>query len=218
MRFVRFAVLGVAVLMLAGCRTSSLYYDAMEQVGIHKRHILRDRVEAAQDDQRAAEEQFQSAYERFKSVSGYAGGDLEDTYNALADELESSEDRAEDVRDRIDSIEEVAADLFDEWKSEIDQIQTPRLRRASSAQLRDTQKQYARLIGAMKRAEAKMDPVLVAFRDQVLFLKHNLNAKAIAALQGSVGDIEDDVAALIDDIRVSIREAETFLDTMPENA
>ena len=63
----------------------------------------------------------------------------------------------------------------------------------------------------MKRAEKKMPPVLDAFRDQVLFMKHNLNARAIAALEGTVGEIEDDVEALIRDIDTSIREAESFL-------
>jgi hypothetical protein len=32
----------------------------------------------------------------------------------------------------------------------------------------------------MLKAEQKIQPVLGAFRDQVLFLKHNLNANAIA--------------------------------------
>jgi hypothetical protein len=35
----------------------------------------------------------------------------------------------------------------------------------------------------MRKAEKQINPVLGAFRDQVLFLKHNLNANAIAALQ-----------------------------------
>ncbi len=193
------------VLVLAGC--TSIYYDTMEQFGKHKRDILRDRVVAAKDDQRAAEEQFQSAYESFKAVSGYDGGDLESAYDRLNGEYEASESRAEAVRDRIGSIERVAADLFEEWESEIDLISNASLRSSSARKLADTKSHYGRLIGAMKRAEEKMEPVLVAFRDQVLYLKHNLNAQAIASLEGSVRSIEGDVESLIDEIRVSIREA-----------
>ena len=59
-----------------------------------------------------------------------------------------------------------------------------------------------------------MDPVLQAFRDQVLFLKHNLNARAIASLESTVGAIEGDVQSLIDELGRSIREADAFLDTL----
>ena len=79
-------------------------------------------------------------------------------------------------------------------------------------QFDEAQAVYEKLIAAMKRAESKMPPVLNAFRDQVLFMKHSLNARAIAALEGTVGEIESDVASLIRDIDASIKEAESFLD------
>ena len=201
---------------LAGC--SSVYYDAMEQVGVHKRDILRSRVEAARDDQRAAEEQFQTAYESFKSVTGYDGGNLEKAYDTLNGEYEESEARAEAVRDRIGSIENVASALFREWEAELDLISSASIRADSSRKLATTKRHYGELIAAMRRAEEKMDPVLVAFRDRVLYLKHNLNAQAIASLQSSALEIENDVEALIGEIRVSIREAEAFLNTMGESA
>ena len=37
----------LSALLIAGC--SSMYYGALEQVGIHKRELLVDRVEAAQE-------------------------------------------------------------------------------------------------------------------------------------------------------------------------
>lgn len=198
----------------AGCR--SAYYDAMEQVGVHKRHILRDRVEDGQEEQREAQEQFQTAYERFAEAARFDGGDLEAIYGRLNTEYERSEQKAGAVRDRITSIEQVAADLFTEWEAEIGEISSASLRRNSEQSLRSTRTRYAQLIAAMKRAESKMDPVLVAFRDQVLYLKHNLNARAIASLEGSVQEIEGDVAALIGEIQLSIREAESFLASMDE--
>ncbi len=211
MRFLGALALVVA---LSGCTTA--YYSAMEQFGQHKRDILRSRIEAGQDDQEEAQEQIKSTYERFKEAANYDGGDFEKVYNQLNGDYEDAVARAEDVSDRIDSIEEVAADLFAEWQQEIGLIQRPSLRRQSEQSLRDTKKRYQRLIGAMKRAEAKMPPVLNAFRDQVLFMKHSLNARAIAALEGTVGEIENDVASLIRDIDASIREAESFLSELPD--
>jgi hypothetical protein len=57
------------------------------------------------------------------------------------------------------------------------------LRRASARQVAQTRQRYTPLMSTMKRAEAKMEPVLAAFRNQVLFLKHNLNVRAIASIR-----------------------------------
>jgi len=215
--FFRFGlVVLLGVLTASGCSTA--YYSAMEKVGQHKRDILRSRIKAGRQDQKDAQEQFKTTYEQFAEAAKYDGGDLESVYNRLNREFERSEARAQDVSDRIVSIEKVSADLFAEWKRELDLIQNPKLRNASAESLRTTQTRYRELIAAMKRAEAKMPPVLAAFRDQVLFLKHNLNARAIAALEGTLGDMESDVASLIRDIDVSIREAERFLDTLEAEA
>ena len=192
-----------------GC--TSAYYSAMEQIGQHKRDILRSRIEAGQEDQQEAQEQIKSTYERFKEAAGYDGGDFERVYNDLNDEYEAAQARADDVSERIASIEEVAADLFAEWEDEIELFQSASIRRQSEQSLRETRSRYGRLIGAMKRAESKMPPVLNAFRDQVLFMKHSLNARAIASLEGTVLEIENDVENLIRDIDASIREAESFL-------
>ena len=59
-----------------------------------------------------------------------------------------------------------------------------------------------------------MDPVLTVFHDRVLFLKHNLNARAIAALGSETADLESDVAALIAEMERSIAEADAFIAEM----
>ena len=200
------------LLVVTGCTTA--YYGAMEQIGQHKRDILRSRIEAGREDQQEAQEQFKTTYEQFAEVANYDGGDLESVYNDLNREYKRSEARAADVTNRIASIERVSSDLFHEWEDEIEMIQSAKLRRSSEDSLRQTKMRYAELIDAMRRAEAKMPPVLSAFQDQVLFLKHSLNAQAIAALASTLGELENDVSALIRDMDVSIQEAERFLDTL----
>jgi len=66
----------------------------------------------------------------------------------------------------------------------------------------------------MKQAEKRMQPVLTVFHDQVLFLKHNLNAAAIASLKETSAGIESDVSKLIQDMNASISEANTFINQM----
>lgn len=209
---VKLFIVGAALLLIGGC--SGVYYSAMEKVGIHKRDILADRVVEARDSQADTKEQFSSALERFSSVITFQGGDLEDKYNDLKKELEKSEDQAEEVRDRIAAVEDVAEALFDEWKAELDQYTNANLKRKSAAQLKQTKNHYSKLIGAMKKAESKIDPVLNPLRDQVLFLKHNLNARAISSLQTELGRIETDVNRLIRDMELSMKEADSFIQTL----
>jgi len=204
------------VVLLCGCQTA--YYKTMEQFGVHKREILVDRVEKARDSQEAARDQFKSALERFTAVLGFAGGDLQEKYDELSSELRASEERAAEVRKRVAAVEDVSEALFEEWEEELEQYTSPGLKRASQKQLSDTRRQYNQFFQAMKRAEQKIEPVLNAFRDQVLYLKHNLNARAIASLKGDLAGIEDDVASLIRDMEQSIREADRFIRSMNREA
>ena len=59
-----------------------------------------------------------------------------------------------------------------------------------------------------------MDPVLTLFRDQVLFLRHNLNARAIGSLETELNDIERATANLIGEMERSIAEASRFIDAL----
>ena len=200
------------LVLLGGC--SKAYYGALESIGIPKRDVMVHRVEKARDSQEEAKEQFQSALEQFSALTNFQGGDLEQTYNKLKSELDDSEADAKDVRKRIADIESVSGVLFEEWEKELDQYSSASLRRNSANQLRETRAQYQQLIAAMKKAEAKMEPVLVTFRDQVMFLKHNLNARAIASLKSELTAIESDVALLVQSMESSINEANAFIDSM----
>ncbi len=186
-------------------------------MGYHKRDIMVDRVQDARDAQEDAKEQFESALEQFSTVLNFQGGELEEKYNQLKTEYDASEKQAQNVRLRIEEVEDVAADLFAEWQEELDQYTSSSLRKSSARKLAETKRQYAKLIGAMKRAERKIDPVLNAFRDQVLYLKHNLNAQAIASLQSELVSIESDVARLIREMEASIKEANAFITSMQQS-
>jgi hypothetical protein len=201
-----------AICLLSGCE--STYYKTMETMGYHKRDIMVDRVEDARDAQEEAKAQFESALEKFSRVLGFHGGNLEEKYDQLKGEYDQSVIKADAVRSRIAAVENVAEDLFAEWQEELNQYTSSSLRRSSASKLRETKRKYAQLIGAMKRAERKIDPVLSAFHDQVLYLKHNLNAQAIASLQSELASIETDVAGLIKEMEASIVEANSFIDSM----
>ncbi|WP_422462666.1 DUF2959 domain-containing protein [Endozoicomonas sp. ALB115] len=208
------AILFVATLLLAGCQ--STYYSAMEKVGIHKRDIMVDRIEDTQTAQEQAQVQFQSALEQFQSVINFEGGDLEAAYNDLNSEYQDSLAAAERVRDRIASVQNVSDVLFDEWEDELNLYKSDSLRRASAQKLKDTRRQYQRMMVSLEKSEQRMQPVLDAFQDQVLYLKHNLNARAISALKGEFNTIKADIDRLISDMQVSIDQSRQFIQALKQ--
>jgi len=202
-------VLSAIMLGLSGC--STIYYGTMEKLGIHKRDIMVDRVKAARDTQNEAKTQFLTAMDQFKSVVNFQGGDLEREYNKLNATLQKSEAKAAEVRSRIQAVEDVSAALFGEWRAEIKQYASDTLRKSSQRKYDATKEKYAELIEAMQKAESKLDPALVPLRDQVLFMKHNLNAKAIAGLSDELLSVQMNVDTLVRDIESSIAQADAFI-------
>lgn len=208
----RLFIISCCLLAISACETVKL--GALEQLGFEKRDVLVGRIEKARDAQLEAKEQFQSALQEFQSVVKFDGGELEKVYNRLNDEYETSKDSSEDVTKRIDSVEYVAGKLFLEWSSELGEYSNLDLKRKSQAQLYETKRQYAGLISTMRKAERSIQPVLTVFNDQVLFLKHNLNARAIASLKDELSGIESNVSKLIHEMNLSIDEANRFIAQM----
>lgn len=207
-------VILAALLALTVAACESTYYAAAEQVGYHKRDILADRVVDARDAQAEAEEQFQSAQEQLIALIGFDGGDLQDVFEDLSDEYEASADAANEVTERIDAIESVAEALFDEWEDELDEYSNQRLRADSERKLKDTRRRYEKLVATMRRSESKMEPVLAALKDNVLYLKHNLNARAVASLKSEFTQIDRDIDVLIAEMRKAIASSDEFIESL----
>ncbi len=212
MNFLTQAAIAAAIVTLSGCTT--IKYNALEKVGIHKRDLLVDNVEDTRDAQKEAQEQFQDALERFGQVIAIEETGLKKAYGRLNDEYEDSVDAAEEVSEEIGEVEDVAEDLFEEWGEEIETFTDPVLKRNSENQLRDTQARYAGMLETMKDAEASMKPVLDTMRDNVLYLKHNLNAQAVGSLESTFSELEGDIGILIERMNQSIARSNDFISRM----
>ncbi len=197
------------MLSIAGCESS--YYAAMEKVGQHKRDILVDRVENATESQQDAQQEFTDALTHLTMLINFDGKELAQQYELSKDHYDASKSAADDVSKRIESIENVAQALFDEWQQEINLYSNVQLKTQSQSQLRNTRGKYRKLILAMHKAEKRMTPVLSALQDNVLFLKHNLNANAIGALQGEYKNIKDNIEILIADMNNAIDQSNKFI-------
>jgi hypothetical protein len=192
----------------------SLYYKTMKRFGMEKRDILVKRVRETRKSQTEAKEQFTTALERFKTVVEVEGSSLDDKYETLNRELERSEDRARNLHDHVKDVKDVSRDLFNEWQKELGRYSDRQLRGESERELRETKRRADAMIASMERAEARVEPVLKPLRDRVLFLKHNLNARAIGALSTELVKIRGNADSLIRDLEQSIAEADTFIKEM----
>ena len=189
----------------------AVYYSARESIGEHKREIVVYQVEQACVSLQETRNEFEDALERFKNLVCVNDSGLEHRYNLLNRQYQFCRAKSDAVGNRIKAIEEVSEALFVEWEIELNEYANRALRNSSKRQLKAARQNYVRLMKAMQKAESKIQPVLAAFKDQVLYLKHNLNARAIAALQHEFIEISIDISQLILAMEQTIAEANQFV-------
>ena len=209
-RWVLWGMVSIApLMMLVGCKSS--YYKAMKTFGKEKRDILVSRVKDSKKDQQEAKEQIKTTMESFQALTGFQGGQLEKSYKKLNGDYEKAADAAQKLHNRIDSIDQVSNDLFKEWQKEIDGMENKKLKLQSAGMLRQSRLNEAAYIKSMRQTEARMTPVITAFHDQVVFLKHNLNARAIGSLKGTSAKMSTDVDVLMVSLDGSIAQADALI-------
>ncbi len=203
------------LLFTAGCR--SVYNATMENVfGYEKRELFKKSVTALQSEQKDAQKEFKDALTRLKELYGFQGGELESVYGKVKSSYDRCDSEAKAVHTRIGNMEDLAKSMFNEWEKEIQQYTNPSLAAASREQLRLTKDRYAQLSRTVRDAEATMQPVLGQLKDNVLFLKHNLNASAIGSLQGEATNIQKQIEELLTRMNASIAESDKFIQSLPK--
>jgi hypothetical protein len=189
----------------------NVYYNARESIGEHKRDIVVAHVEQACVGLQETRNEFETALERFKTLVCVNETTLDHKYHLLNRQYQFCCAKSDAVSDRIKAIEQVSEALFVEWENELKEYTNRNLRAHSKQQLKLARQNYVKLIKTMQKAEAKIQPVLAAFKDQVLYLKHNLNAQAIAALRHEFIEIGIDISQLIWAMEQTIAEASLFV-------
>ena len=210
-----FLLAGLLVATLLGTGCQSVYYSTWEKLGKQKRDLLKTKVEQVRDEQKDASQQLKDSLTRLQELYGFQGGELERFYKDLQKDYDRSTAQADNVRNRIRQMEQIAQDMFREWETEDQSISSPALREDSRNKLQQTRQRYADLYAAVTRAERSMTPVLTKFHDYVLYLKHNLNAQAIGSLQNEAASIQQAITQLISDMNASISKAEEFIKAVP---
>jgi chromosome segregation ATPase len=197
------------LLSFIGC--SSVYYSVWESLGKEKRDLLKDKVESTRDQQLDTAEQFEDALSALRAAYNPEPSELSALYDSLKAEYESSESETQALQSRIESMHNVAADLFAEWEEEAESIDNKRFRSDSLQKLTATKNRYQQMRGRLLSSAAKMNRVLSQFRDYVIYLKHNLNAQSLNSLEKEAVSIETDIRTLISQIQSTVNDTEDFI-------
>lgn len=193
------------------------YYQSRETLlGDHKRDLVVMQVDQACHSLKESRDQFVDALEQFKSLVRVDDSPLQLRYQLLKRHYDQCHYKAEQVTQKIQAIEHVSEALFAEWEAELELYTNRSLRTRSQQQLKKSRQQYMRLLKTLQLAESRIHPVLADFQDQVLSLKHNLNAHAIAALRNDFLDIGLDISKLLDVMEKTIIEASQFVSILSD--
>ncbi len=201
-------------LLLLTVSCSTAYYSFWETMGKEKRDLLQSNMQAAQEEQTDVKEKFESTLAKIRHEYSFEEGRLEETYDGLKDDYEDSVEQKEDLSERIDKIEDIASDLFLEWKNEANELKNKKYKSQSKAKLSTTKVRFSETLKNMRKVETQLEGVLAKFKDRVIYLKHNLNAKMIGNFKSEFQSIEKDMKDLMREIEVSNKKAKSFIEEL----
>lgn len=208
----------VFAVMVLGCLAAcqSAYFGASENFGFYAQDVLADRVEASKEAQRQAKDSFQAAADYLPAIIHYAGGDLKEIYLETYRHYSLAKSDAKLVRERVQDVENVAEDLFQEWVDKIKGYSDLSLQASNQRRLYKTRRLFASTMEAMQRSTRRIDPVMESYKENVINLRNNLNVQGVTNVRFEFEAIERDMHDLIDDMQRSITSSEEFVKNMRE--
>ena len=191
----RVTALLVLLTMLAGCQVSP-YYASMERLGVSRGEVLAERVDAARDAQRHSQKALSSALSRLELALSASPSTFSREREALTEALETSRDAQRELAWRLEEADEAAEAVFSQWREELDAYRDDRYRELSEQQLARSRARYAELRDGLGASRDQMQPLTATLDDAALLLKHEENARDMAALGDRVSLMGDEMATL----------------------
>lgn len=177
-----FKTLGVAVLALPACGIMGPPNKSLAQVDDLVGCIERVHVDAELSRERTA--QAMTALQTM-TAPGFAG-DAVLAHAELQRALELAEKQAKDLRFGIDRMKRAADPVFLRWSKDLEAMASPEIKQRSQTRFTETKLRYDAIVAAADPTLAAYDKWNRVLRDQTLYLGHDFNQGAIAALDGEV--------------------------------
>lgn len=199
----------LAFSLMNGCAT--VYYDVWEALGQEKRDLLRSNILKTKKDHHKVEDQFEDTLAKVRATYKLKNPKLESLYDTFKEDYQLSKSKAEQLSRRIETVNNIAQDLFSEWKTESSKIKNDTYRKDSVKKRQLSMVRFGAMMKSMREVEKSLGPVLTKLNDQVLYLKHNLNASSIGAFKGELNSVETEIKNLIAEIQQSNKQADKFI-------
>lgn len=196
-------------IVLSSC--STIYYNFWETLGREKRDLLKSEMLSADSSHTEVKEELEDSLHRIRSEYDFKEGSLEKTYDSLSADYEDISSRSNELSDNIDKSEDIANDLFSEWRKEALSLNKRKYRKDSLTKLKKTKISFNDTLSSMRHVEKNMRKILKQYKDQVTYIKHNLNAKVIGSLQLEMKSISSEMEKLIVQIDRSKSKAKKFI-------
>ena len=215
-RSVRATALALFAFFVGGCRSLG---GSLLVGGPHApQEDLVARARGAEREAQEARVDFAAAFLLYQRLTAPQAVELEQLSGEFEDSVETCEDRARDLSERIDSIRHETEALVKSWTEELARFSSDAVRKKSEAQMRDSEAYAQRLTAALERLQGRMKPVLLKLQDYALFFDHNLNPRAIATIQDTYKDFDNEFKALESELGKTQGEITAFLARFVEPA
>jgi len=183
---------------------------AAAQAGVKQAENLVKKTEASAKAITEAREQIKTTLDGYNAL---IEGNVEDTkkaYGNLQKEMDRSDDRAEDVGKRIDEMNVEADKYFADWTRSLDGISSPDLRARSEERMKDARSRYDQILATTGKAGDMFASFIQNLRDQVTYLGHDLNPRALASLEGDATKLNTAAESFFGKIDSAIDEATSY--------
>lgn len=209
MSFIKKIMLLPLLPAVVACTTVDPYAEL--DYGQLTREQLTASIEDARDTQTAVRAQFDATLDQFVTLVSADRNNWQTAFDQLKAEYAANQAQAAIIRSLIEDVESHSADLFNEWESELALFQDQNLRFKRELDLQEARRQCGQLLLSLHATENRMIPVLSAFRDYLVFLQDNLDARTVASLQPELAAMAGNIADLFYNIDSTIVESDEFL-------
>jgi ElaB/YqjD/DUF883 family membrane-anchored ribosome-binding protein len=199
----------LAALTGGGCGLFSKPGDSVERVD-----DLLTRVERVHVDSRIAKEKALAALERLRTmVSPEFAGDPVACYAQFVEAVEESNAQADRCRSNLGPLRDSADEVFAKWAADLETFGNLQMRQRSQARLEETRTRFQAVLAAAESAQLAYDAFNGDLRDHSLFLGHDFNAMAVAAIAPDVQALATRSEDLGKRLDACVDAAQTYVET-----
>jgi hypothetical protein len=129
---------------------------------------------------------------------------MKGNYKKLQSEMESTEKKRGEIKQRADEMNAEATALFKSWADSTAAIENADLRKRSEERLDKTKASFAEIGTVGQKASDLYGPFMKTLEDQVTYLGHDLNAQAVESLKGDAAKVNQKAQDLMKSIDETI--------------